>query len=109
MATAEAHIQPPFLAEDPDGVIRVGSTRIPLERVILEWRAGASPEAIAESFPVLELADVYAAVAHYLRHKDQVDAYLKRADEEAERVRAEITGQSPQEGLRERLLARLNR
>lgn len=109
MATAEAHIQPPFLVEDPDGVIHVGGTRIPLERVILEWRAGASPEAIAESFPVLELADVYATVAHYLRHRDQVDAYLKRADEDAERVRAEIEEESPQEGLRERLLARLNR
>ena len=109
MSIAEAHTQPPFLVEDPDGVIRVGGTRIPLERVILEWRAGASPEAIAESFPVLELADVYATVAHYLRHRNQVDAYLKRADEDAERVRAEIEGQSPQDGLRERLLARLNR
>jgi len=109
MSVAEAHTRPSFLDEDPDGVIRVGGTRVPLERVILEWRAGASPEAIVESFPVLELADVYATVAYYLRHKDQVDAYLSRADEEAERVRAEIEEGFPQEGLRERLLARLDR
>lgn len=107
MAVAEPHVQ--VLTEDPDGVIRVGGTRIPLERVIVEWLDGASPEGIVESFPVLDLADVYATVAHYLRHREEVDAYIRRADEEAERVRAEVEKRHPSKDLRERLLARRNR
>lgn len=108
MILAEAHIRPRFLAEDADGVIRVGGTRIPLERVIFEWRSGASPESIAESFPVLALADIYAAIDHYLRHREEVDSYLRRAEEEATALRAEIEGRFPQAGLRDRLLARVN-
>lgn len=109
MAVTEAHIQSPFLAEDSDGVIRVGGTRIPLERVLFEWRAGASPEAIAETFPDLELADVYASIAHYLRHRQLVDQYLEKARREAERAIVETEAQFPQAGLRERLLARTDR
>jgi uncharacterized protein (DUF433 family) len=107
MAVAEPHVQ--ILTKDSDGVIRVGGTRIPLERVIFEWRAGASPEGIVESFPVLDLADVYATIAHYLRHRDEVDAYIERADQEAENVRAEVEKRFPSKDLRERLLARQNR
>lgn len=95
--------------EDSDGVIRVGGTRVPLERVIFEWKAGASAESIAESFPVLDLADIYAAIAYYLRHREETEAYIARRDEEAERVREELEKRFPQHGLRERLLARMSR
>jgi len=101
--------QPPPLVEDSDGAIRVGGSRVPLERVIFEWKAGASAEAIAESFPVLDLADIYAAIAYYLRHREEIEAYIARRDKEADQVREELEKRFPQHGLRERLLARLNR
>jgi uncharacterized protein (DUF433 family) len=106
---AEPAAEAALLKEDSQGVIRVAGTRVPLERVVLEWKAGASPEGIAESFPILELADIYAAIAYYLRHRQEVEAYIGRAEEEAERLRAEIEKQFPQTGLRERLLARMKR
>jgi uncharacterized protein (DUF433 family) len=109
MSVAQVEPQLPPLSEDSDGVIRVGGTRVPLERVIFEWKTGASAEAISESFPVLELADIYASIAYYLHHREEIEAYIRRRDGEAERVRGELEKRFPQHGLRERLLARLNR
>ena len=45
-----------------DGVIRVGGTRVPLETVVQVFDSGATPEEIAQDFPVLRLGDVYAVI-----------------------------------------------
>lgn len=101
--------EPIPLATDADGVIRVAGTRIPLETVINVYDTGATPEEIAQDFPVLRLDDVYAVITYYLRHRDEVAAYLQERLALAEEVRAEVEGRFPQTGLRERLLARLER
>ena len=41
-------------------------------------------------YDTLGLADVHAVIAFYLRHRDEVRAYLKRRAEEAEALRAKI-------------------
>jgi hypothetical protein len=43
---------------------------------------------------------------HYLRHKPEVDVYLKDRDSLAEQVREEVERRFPSTGIRERLLAR---
>jgi hypothetical protein len=43
----------------------------------------------------LELADVHAVVAYYLRHREEVRAYLKRRHKEAEALRAKIETERP--------------
>ena len=50
-------------------------------------------------------ADVHAVIAYYLRHRDEVRAYLKRRGEEAEALRAKIEAERPRVS-REELLAR---
>ena len=92
-----------------DGVIRVGGTRVPLETVIQVFNSGATPEEIAQDFPVLRLDDVYAVITYYLRHREQVEAYLQTRRAQAEEVRRKVEARFPQTGLRERLLARLGR
>jgi uncharacterized protein (DUF433 family) len=109
MTVAAPSSQGSLLTEDSHGVLRIAGSRIPLERVVYEWKAGASPEAIVESFPVLGLADVYATITHYLRNREQVEQYLKKAGADAERVQAEIERQFPPEDLRERLLTKIDR
>lgn len=104
-ATAE----PIPLATDPDGVIRVARTRVTLETVIDVYNTGATPEEIAQDFPVLQLDDVYAVITYYLRHREEVEAYLGQRRALADGVRLEIESRFPQAGLRERLLARLGR
>ena len=70
---------------------------------------GASPEEIAQDFPVLHLDDVYAVITYYLRHRDEVDAHLSERRARAEAIRREIETRSSQTDLRARLLARLGR
>jgi hypothetical protein len=54
------------LREDPPGVFRVGRSRVLPELVLRAFKAGATPEAIVQSYDTLEVADVYAVVTRYL-------------------------------------------
>jgi len=80
-------LDPLPLKMDEHGVIRVSGTRVTLDTVIACYHQGDSPEAIHESFDVLPLKDIYAVIAYYLAHRDELDAYLERGREEAERLR----------------------
>jgi uncharacterized protein (DUF433 family) len=98
--------EPPPLRMNGDGVILVGRTRVPLDTVVGEFEDGATPEEIVQGFSSLELADVYAVIGYYLRHRVEVEAYLQRRREQAEAVRRETEVRFPHDGMRERLLAR---
>ncbi len=108
MLHAATH-EPIPLSKDADGVIRVAETRVTLESVVDLFNTGASPEEIAQDFPVLQLDAVYAVITYYLRHRKEVDAYLKQRSDLADSTRAKIEAQMPQTGLRDRLLSRLGR
>ncbi len=97
------------LMTDADGVIRVGGSRVTLETLIDVFNTGATPEEIAQDFSALRLDDVYAVITYYLRHRSDVDEYVRRRHAEADEVRRQVEQEYPQAGLRERLLARLDR
>lgn len=101
------HVPAP-LRVDTDGVVRVGRTRIPLDRVVTAYRAGETAEGIADRYPTLDLGDAYSAIGFYLGHRDEVDAYLAEREREAAEAREEIeaSGAYDRTGRRERLLAR---
>ena len=85
------------LTTDADGVIRVGSTRVTLDVIVARHQQGDTPEAIHEGFPTVALTDIYAVIAYYLAHSDEIDAYLQRRDAEATRIRQEVeAGYSPE-------------
>jgi uncharacterized protein (DUF433 family) len=108
MASAAAP-EPIPLSVAADGVIRVSDTRVTLDTVIDAFLTGASPEEIAQDFPVLRLDDIYAVLTYYLRHRDEVDAQLHERRSRAEALRREIEAHAPQTDLRGRLLSRLGR
>ncbi|QYO62308.1 DUF433 domain-containing protein [Leptolyngbya sp. 7M] len=58
----------------------VEGTRISLDSIIYAFRRGLSPESIVQSFPLLNLEQVYGAITFYLANRAEVDAYLE--DEE---------------------------
>jgi uncharacterized protein (DUF433 family) len=95
------------LRADKHGKIRVGDTRVLLELVIHAFQQGESAEGIVESYPTLKLPDVYAVLAYYLTHRDDVDDYLRQADDAAERIQRETEANySPETlALRARLRA----
>lgn len=78
------------LRQTVDGTIRIGETRISLETIIAAYLRGDRPEEINEGFPIVELADIYAIIAYYLKHREAVDAYLARQDHDARRILEEI-------------------
>src|SRR5206468_8889674 len=95
------------LRTDEFGVVRVGDCQVLLDVVINEFHKGATPESIARAYSTLRLPDVYAVIAYYLSHRDEVDEYLKRREEEAEKLRQEIEKSRPDRAdLRAKLLAR---
>src|SRR5205085_1624888 len=52
-----------------DGEVRIGTTRVLLPLVIEAFRDGTSPEGIVQMYSSLQLADVHAVIAYYLRHQ----------------------------------------
>ena len=66
----------PPLREDAAGALRVGDSRVLLELVIRAFQDGATPETIVQRYSTLKLPEVYAVVAYYLRHQEEVEAYL---------------------------------
>jgi uncharacterized protein (DUF433 family) len=99
------HAEPPPLRVDAGGAVRMGNTRISLDLVVEQYENGMSPEDMVRAYDTLVLAHVYAVIAYYLRHQDEVRAYLKRRAEEAEALRAKIETERPRIS-REELLAR---
>jgi uncharacterized protein (DUF433 family) len=100
------HSDPPPLAQGNDGLVRIAGTRIPLERVVRAFLAGATPEQIAQDYDTLSIKSVYAVVNYYLHHQAEVDAYLAEAEREAAAIRNEVEPSWPPAGIRARLLAR---
>jgi uncharacterized protein (DUF433 family) len=90
---------------DEGGAVRVGKSRISLDLVVEQYENGMTPEDMVRAYDTLVLANVYAVIAYYLRHRDEVRAYLKRRAEEAAALRVRIEGASPRIS-REELLAR---
>jgi len=100
------HPDAPPLRIDETGTVRVGKTRVVLEAVVQAFRDGATPEQVVQDYDTLELADVYGVVAYYLRHREEVDAYLADRDREAAELRQRVEdAQRHMPDIRARLLA----
>jgi uncharacterized protein (DUF433 family) len=92
---------------DEFGRLRVGNTRVLLDLVIYAYWRGETPETITESYPTLSLDMVYLAIGYYLRHRTEIDAYLREQEQQAEANRREDEAADPPSLTREILLARL--
>lgn len=102
------HEAPP-LQEDETGAVRVGNSRVLLEIVIRAFQDGASPESIVHRYSTLSLSDVYSTIGYYLRHSDDIDAYLNRRQQIAESVQQRLLSIQPDLSfIRTRLLSQRN-
>lgn len=99
----------PLLRQDDSGAVRIGNTRVLLELVIRAFEAGATPEAIVQRYPSTTLADIYAVIAYYLRHRALVERYLAERERQAEALREKVESrQGDLAEVRRRLLAQRN-
>jgi len=108
MSTAAIDPEPVPLVEDRAGRLVVPGTRISLDVLVADFKRGKTPEAIHEGYETVSLADVYAILAYYLRHRAEVEAHLAGQERDGAGIRAEIEETYPADGLRAKLLARLD-
>lgn len=87
-------MQPTYI-EQYDGGYWIAGTRVSLDSIVYRFWEGLSPESIAQSFPVLNLEQVYGAITYYLANQADVDAYLQNADAEYEQFRQQVRTENP--------------
>lgn len=60
------------------GTLHIAGHRIKVQHIaVWHGRMGLSPEEIAVAHPGITLADVYAALAYYYDHREQIDADIE--------------------------------
>ncbi len=89
-----------------NGAARVKGTRVPLELVLWSYQQGMRPEEIVDCYPTLQLADVYAVIAYYLRNAEEMEAYLRETETAADKAYAEWQATNPDPGFSERVRTR---
>ncbi|HVF50928.1 MAG TPA: DUF433 domain-containing protein [Pyrinomonadaceae bacterium] len=93
-----------------DGTIRVADSRVSLDSIVEHYKLGASAEQIAQKFPALDLADIYAAITYYLNHEETIEHYLleqeAKGNEVQKRIESDPQYQKQAVEIRARVLAR---
>lgn len=100
--------EPVPLVRDRAGRLMVPGTRISLDVLVADFKSGKSPESIHEAYATVPLADVYAIFAYYLRHRAEIETYLIDQQRVGGEIQSRIESADPPEGLRAKLLARLD-
>jgi uncharacterized protein (DUF433 family) len=73
----------------------IGNSRVSLDSIVHAYWNGQTAESIAQSFPALTLEQVHGALAYYLAHQSEIDAYLQSAAVEYEALRESSRQQDP--------------
>jgi uncharacterized protein (DUF433 family) len=75
------------------GKPRIDGHRITVKHIILDHqREGKSPDEIASAYPSLTLSDIYAALAYYHDHRDDIDADIKADDDHWAEIQQQDSG-----------------
>jgi len=72
----------------------VRGSRLSLDSIVYGFLNGESPETIRDNFSALSLEQIYGAIAFYLGHEAEINAYLnakKAAYEEARRLQTHVS------------------
>jgi uncharacterized protein (DUF433 family) len=89
----------------------VAGSRVSLASIIYEYRDGATPETILQNFPTLSLEQIYGAIAFYLGHQEEAEAYLGDLEKKWDELERTAKPADPElqqrlEEARKRLLAK---
>lgn len=94
-----------------NGAYYVAGSRVSLASIIYEYRDGAAAETIRQNFPTLSLEQIHGAIAFYLGHQEEAEAYLHNLEKKWEEVEGAAKPADPElqqriEEARKRLLAK---
>lgn len=85
----ETAIRAPIVLDDQGVAYITGTTAKVIEIALAKETSGQTPEELQRDLPHLTLAQIYAALAYYHQHKEELDAEIERRYEVAEKLRAE--------------------
>jgi uncharacterized protein (DUF433 family) len=101
----EVKAEPAPIHINSEGTAYVTNSRVTLETIVFAFQNGDSAEQIADSYDVVSLADIYAVIAYYLNHQDEVDTYIKERQKQAQSLFETLNTQHPHiNELRNKLL-----
>lgn len=70
--------------------IRLKGHRIGIETILFDYlELGLFPEDLVVRYPTLSLEEVYATITYYWHNREQIDAYLRAAQEHEDAMRRE--------------------
>jgi hypothetical protein len=93
-----------YIERRETGFYVVGS-RVPIDRIICEYRKGEDPETIQSHYPTLSLDEIQEAITFYLNHKDEVEHSM----EERRRTEDAYTASHPMSPEIEEKFVRMRR
>src|SRR5271170_4742629 len=67
--------------QEREGDYYVAGTRVSLDSIVDAFGRGESAETICQNFEVLQLEEVYGAIAYYLANQRAIDTYLIRQNQ----------------------------
>ena len=72
------------------GRLRIDGTRVTVNQIATLYKQGNNAEDIADQYPHLTMAQVYAALSHYHANKEDIDADLIAEEQEADALQDEF-------------------
>jgi uncharacterized protein (DUF433 family) len=78
-----------------EGGYFIVDTRVSLDSIVYAFLRGESPEGIADSFPSLQLEQIFGALTFYTANRELVDRYLNDAKQDFARLREESRQRNP--------------
>jgi uncharacterized protein (DUF433 family) len=81
--------------EQRNGGYFIKGERVSLDSVVYAFLKGESPEGIADSFPTLELEQIFGALAFYMANRDVVNRHLSEGRRDFEMLRQQWRQDNP--------------
>jgi uncharacterized protein (DUF433 family) len=82
-----------LLVRSPDvcgGRIRIAGTRMTVHDIATWYQRGLTPEDIADQYPHITVAQVYAALTYYHANRDEIDRELEAETSDASQLQNEF-------------------
>jgi uncharacterized protein (DUF433 family) len=78
----------PHLDRDARGVPYIAGTRMKVQYIAQSQVLGRlQPEQVQRQYPNLTLAQIHCALAYYFDHRDEIDEFVGRGQQQAEALR----------------------
>jgi len=115
---ANPHLKPPLpvqigsyvetlhIHHDERHVAWIDDSNVKVVEVILDHVQGQSPEQMHAEYPHLSLAQIYAAIAYYYDHQQEIDTLMQQWQERYETEYAKPENQALRQKLRSRISAK---